>query len=66
VAGAVRFVPEEHRGRYEEEFDAELDELVTAGLSQRAQVCHALRVALLVYPLRRALRAPVPGMERAR
>ncbi len=57
VAQAVRALPSEHRGRWREEFDAELEELAGAAESRWSQVGHAARVTGRVWLLRRALLA---------
>lgn len=63
---ALRVLPRTARGRYREELEAELIELAVAGASRLAQLAYTLRLGGRMWSLRRALRAPAPGRERAR
>jgi hypothetical protein len=66
VARMVRVLPVGDRSRYRQEYLAELLAMAEEHASGRAQLTHALRAAMLVRSLRRALRAPRPGRQPAR
>jgi hypothetical protein len=58
LAAAARLLPPADRGRYTEEFQCELSDLVAAGAGRRAQLAYAIRLLGVVWPLRAELRAP--------
>ena len=66
VQRMVRVLPAGDRARYQQEFLAELYALAQEQAPRLTQLGHALRAAAGMWSLRRALRAPQPGRERAR
>lgn len=66
VQRMVRVLPTGDRARYRQEFLAELHALAQEQASRRVQLGHVLRAAAGMWSLRRVLRGPRPGRERAR
>ncbi len=66
LARVARVLPPSERERYRHEFLAELHALAGEGASGQVQLSYALHAAVNALSLRRALRAPRPGRERAR
>jgi hypothetical protein len=58
LAAAARLLPRADRGRYTEEFQSELSDLVAAGAGRRAQLAYAARLLAAARSLRVELRAP--------
>lgn len=65
TAQLVRLLPADDQARYREEFAAELDGLVEAGMTRLAQLAYALRLSMRIWSLRSALRAEAPAPRRS-